>query len=195
MRIGILGGTFDPPHLGHIALARAAIETLQLDEVMFLPVFRNPLKKSKQTGARQRLEMVTTAIESEPNVSVSDIEIQRGGASYAVETLQELTYVQPADYWFLLGSDALKTIGQWKQPEKLLRMCRLGVVLRGMTDRDQLLASVPEYVAPAVDWIQMPPVDISATDLRQRILEGKPVAQWMNPKVLQYVQKNKLYRS
>ena len=104
MRIGVLGGTFDPPHMGHIALAHSAIETLELDEVMMLPAFRNPLKKGHTTPAKQRMEMVTLAIQDDPKLSLSDIEVSRGGASYAVDTLSELTYIKPsAQFWFILG--------------------------------------------------------------------------------------------
>src|SRR3954471_14443433 len=107
MRIGILGGTFDPPHSAHLALAHKALDELRLDEVMFLPVNRNPLKKIKMSPAKDRLEMVKLAIRDEPNFSVSDIEIARGGPSYAIDTMNELTYARPAEYWFILGSDAL----------------------------------------------------------------------------------------
>jgi len=96
MRVGIFGGTFDPPHAAHLALAHQALQDLHLDEVMFLPVNRNPLKKQRTSSPRDRLEMVKLAIHDEPNFSVSDIEIVRGGPSYAIETMSELTYAQPA---------------------------------------------------------------------------------------------------
>jgi len=114
MRIGILGGTFDPPHIGHLELARAAIDALKLDEVLFLPAHRNPLKRAKSSPAKQRLEMVQRMVADEPKMAVSDIETSRGGPSYMVETLMELQMVKPGDYWVLLGADAMKTFDEWK---------------------------------------------------------------------------------
>jgi nicotinate-nucleotide adenylyltransferase len=195
MKIGILGGTFDPPHNGHLALGHTALEQLGLDEVMYLPAFRNPLKKLKQTPARVRLDMVQLAIRDEPKFSVSDIDIMRGGPSYALDTVSELIHVQPAEYWFIMGSDSLKTISEWKQPEKLLKHCRLGVVLRSKQDKGQLLEPLPVYVPPAIDWIEMPPVEISSTELRQLLDRGRVTDPWIKPQVLQYIAKNHLYRS
>lgn len=195
MRIGVLGGTFDPPHAGHLALARAAQKALGLEEVIFLPAFRNPLKKERMVPAKDRLEMVRRAISGESGFAVADIEVRRGGPSYAYDTMQELNHVQPAEYWFILGADALKDFEQWKQPEKLLKLTRLGVVTRGHLARDQVLAGLPEYARPSIDWIDMPPVDISATELRQRISSGRAVSQWLKPEVERYILEKKLYRS
>src|ERR1700722_59500 len=108
MRIGVLGGTFDPPHLGHLALARAALRQLELDEVLFLPANRNPLKTGKGgTPAKHRLAMIDLMLKNEPTMAYSDMEITRGGPSYAVDTLNELHAVRPAEYWFLMGADSL----------------------------------------------------------------------------------------
>jgi nicotinate-nucleotide adenylyltransferase len=195
MKIGILGGTFDPPHLAHIALAQAAIRSLGLDEVMMLPAHQNPLKKQKPASAKDRLEMLKLAIADEPELSLSDIEIGRGGPSYSVDTLGELTYARPAEYWFICGEDALREIDRWKQPQKLLRMCRLGVALRSTTSREDLLLKLPEYAREKVVWIDLDRNAISGTELRHRIVTGRPVRESMNPKVLQYIEKNRLYRS
>lgn len=193
MRVGLLGGTFDPPHAAHLALARAAASQLSLDEVMLVPVSRNPLKGGRQTPPKQRLEMVTLAIQDEPNLSVSDVEIARGGMSYAYDTLQELSYLQPAEYWFILGADTVKSIAKWKQPEKLLKMCRLGVALRGQEDKERLLAQLPEYAVKAIDWIDFPTMDISASEIRERIAAGKPVRDWLKASVASFIAKNHLY--
>lgn len=195
MRIGVLGGTFDPPHLGHLALAKAALDHLRLDEVMFLPVHRNPLKTGRQTSGKDRLEMVKAAIMGEPHFSVSDIEIVRGGKSYAVDTLSELNFVQPAEYWFLVGSDALADFTGWKQPEKLVRLCRLGVALRGGQDKSQMMAKLPDYARRAIDWVDMSPQDISATELRLRMEAKRPARQWLPKGVLEYIDKHHLYGS
>ena len=111
MKTGVLGGTFDPPHYGHLELAKAAKAQLGLDEVMFVPANRNPLKTRKTASAKHRLRMVELEIEDEEGLSVSDIEITRGGPSYAVDTLEELKMVRPGEYWFIVGADALETLG------------------------------------------------------------------------------------
>src|SRR5687768_12512146 len=101
MRIGILGGTFDPPHSGHLTFAHAALETLDLDEVIFMPAHRNPQKKGRSVAnSKQRLEMVRRLVGGHQKLSVSDLEITRGGPSYTVETLAELQHARPAEYWF-----------------------------------------------------------------------------------------------
>lgn len=195
MRIGVLGGTFDPPHAAHIALAKAALTSLNLDEVMMLPAHRNPLKKTKGTPAPQRMEMLRLAIDGVENLSICDIDLVRGGPSYAVDTMTELTYAQQADYWFLVGADAVREIEKWKQPERLIRLCRLGVAIRGEGDKVQLLARIPEWVRGAIDWIEMPRMDISSTELRQRLVSGQAVQPWLSAKVTEYIGKNRLYRS
>lgn len=194
-RIGLLGGTFDPPHAGHVELARAAKETLQLDEVIFVPAFKNPLKQRKATSSKQRLEMVRLALENEPDFSYSDIEISRGGPSYTIDTVSELSYVRPADYWVIIGSDALTEIEGWKNWERLLKLTRLGVAVRPPQTSNQLAEMLNPEVLPRIDWISMPPRDLSSTEIRLRIQEGRPVHGLLASNVLGYIQREKLYRS
>ncbi|MFI5386154.1 MAG: nicotinate-nucleotide adenylyltransferase [Fimbriimonadales bacterium] len=194
MRIGILGGTFDPPHLGHLAFARTAIEHLSLDEVLFLPAHRNPLKRAKSSPARQRLEMVEQMIKDEQKMAASDIEITRGGASYMVETLMELQMVKPGDYWLLLGADALRSFDQWKNPQKILKLCRLGVALRPPATESDVLGRLSEEMRTRTDFIPMKSIDVSSTELRDRLASGKRlVSPYLPAAVLQYIKQNHLY--
>jgi nicotinate-nucleotide adenylyltransferase len=196
MRIGILGGTFDPPHIGHLRFAEAALEQLKLDEVLFLPANRNPQKSDPaKAGGKQRLEMVRRMIEENDKFSYTDIEITRGGPSYSVDTLAELQMVRPADYWFLVGADAVRDLPKWKQPHRLLKMCRLGVALRPPTIEAEVMARIPEEFKQFVDLVHMQPVDVSATDLRDKLAKGKSIVPWVHPRVLQFIQESKLYRS
>ena len=196
MRIGVLGGTFDPPHEGHLALARAAADALNLDEVIFLPTHRNPLKKdAKQTGAKKRMEMVRLATKNEPAFAVSDIEVERKGLSYAVDTMRQLQMVRPGDYWFILGADALKDFKKWKQPEKLLKLARLAVAVRPPETFQDAISRIPEQFRARIDAVPMPPVEISSTEIRERISGKRPVSQWVPRDVLQYIEENRLYRS
>jgi nicotinate-nucleotide adenylyltransferase len=196
LKIGVLGGTFDPPHLGHLALAKAAMESLSLDEVLWVPANRNPLKSGRrQASARDRLEMVRLMIADEPAMAVSDLEIGRGGPSYAVETLDELHFVKPADYWFILGSDAVRDIGTWKNPEKLLRLCRLGVAYRAPESWDDVLSRIRPEFRERLDPVTMPPMDVSSTEVRLRLARKQPVGALMHPAVLKYVREHKLYEN
>lgn len=195
MRIGILGGTFDPPHIAHLALARAALEQLELDELIFMPAARNPLKHKPFTTPKQRLEMVKRLIEEEPKMAVSDLEVSKGGRSYAVDTLEELQAAQPADYWFIVGADVLKEMDQWKQPQRLLRLCRLGVAIRPPQTETNVFAHLRSDVRERVDIVKMPPMDVASFDIRARIFKGQPVAPNVPDRVLDYIRQHNLYRS
>ena len=194
MRIGIFGGTFDPPHNGHLALARACMKELALDELLFLPAAQNPLKaQGPKASARDRLAMLGLLVAGEDEMGVLDIEIQKGGPSYTVDTMTDLQMVQPADYWFLLGADALKGISDWKNPTKLLRLCRLGVVLRpSQTDAD-VVTRFGEPYRDRVDVVRMTPVDVSSTELRQRLARGQTIAQYVPQAILAYIDEKELY--
>ena len=196
MRIGILGGTFDPPHIGHLEFGRAAIEALNLDELIFLPANRNPQKRLKTTPAKQRLEMVQRMVLGEPKMAVSDIEISRGGLSFTIDTLMELQAVRPGDYWLLLGADALRGLSHWKNPDKILRMARLAVALRPPLSESELMLRITPDVKERLDIVPMKQIDISATDIRDRISKRHGlIAPFLAPGVLQYINQNGLYRS
>lgn len=195
MKIGVFGGTFDPPHRGHLEFARAAQNHLGLDEVLFLPANRNPIKRGKASPARDRLAMVQLMIEDQPRMAVSDLEITRGGASYMVESLQELQFSRPGDYWLLLGADAVRRIAEWKSPEKIVKLARLAVALRDRMSAEGVERATRPFQA-RVDLIPMIPVDISSTELRDQIAAGKPQAERLIvPRVLDYIRQHRLYRS
>ncbi len=195
MRIGILGGTFDPPHAGHLALARAALQQLQLDEIMFLPANKNPLKARRVgTASKHRLGMVEALIRNEPQFSLSDMEITRGGTSYTVDTLGELHMVRPAEYWFLMGADALKGLPDWKNPQRLLRLCRLGVAVRPPMGQSEVIARVPVEFKEKIDVITMNPMDVSSTDIRDRLSRNQNVSPHVPNDVLKYIHTHQLYR-
>jgi len=193
LKIGILGGTFDPPHAGHLEFARAALEHLRLDEVILLPAHRNPLKRGRSSPAKDRLEMVRRMVEGEPGLAVSDIEITRGGPSYTVDTLMELEVARPAQYWLLLGTDAVKGFDVWKNPQKILKMCRLGVALRPPAKEAEIMSRATPELAGKIDWVPMKPIDISSTGLRDRIAQGKGLTQFLSAAVIQYIKQNHLY--
>jgi nicotinate-nucleotide adenylyltransferase len=177
-----------------LALAKAAIEALELDEVLFVPTNRNPLKRKLKTApAKHRLAMVQALIKDEPKMAVCDIEILRGGTSYAVDTITELSFAQPADYWFIVGADAVAHISEWKQPSRLLRLCRLAVALRPGTTESNLMIRIPAEFREGIDMIPMKPVELSATELRNRLAAGLSPGPNLPQGVRAYIQQNKLY--
>jgi len=194
MRYGVLGGTFDPPHLGHLELARNVQRTLGLDEVIFVPANKNPLKGRKTTRAKERLHLVELAIEDEPGFSVSDIETSRGGPSYAYDTIQELKLVQNGEYWFLLGADSLKDIREWKEPNKLISLCRLAAVARENEDIDWIIRDLPRDFSFVIDVVKMPLLEISSSKIREDVMRDAPVELWLKPAVWEYIKKIGLYR-
>jgi nicotinate-nucleotide adenylyltransferase len=192
-RIGILGGTFDPPHKGHLAMASAAIEALNLEEVLFLPTHKNPLKKTRAERPEHRLELVKLLVRNHPKFAVSDIELTRKGPSYSVDTLAELQMVRPANYWFIMGSDALKDVANWKGPERLLKMCRLAVINRELHKSFAFPSSFPEQWRPFVDLVPMKPHPAGSTEIRERILLKRNLSDWIPENVLTYIRDNHLY--
>ncbi|MCB0826721.1 MAG: nicotinate-nucleotide adenylyltransferase [Armatimonadetes bacterium] len=194
MKYGILGGSFDPPHLGHIEIARAAREHLELDEVIIIPNNRNPIKSRPMATAQQRMEMVKIAIDGEPGVALSDIEISRPGRSFAVDTLEELTMAMPGDYWFLMGADSLHTLPEWKEPDKLLKFCRIGVVERPGSDLDKEIGILPPHWRESIDRIPMSLKRGSSTQIRKMIADGESPEMWLDPDVYAYIQENNLYQ-
>jgi nicotinate-nucleotide adenylyltransferase len=194
MKIGVFGGTFDPPHTCHMQLARAARDQLELDEVLWVPAAVNPLKVGRtMSSASDRLKMVELAIRDEPGMAVSNVEISRGGKSYMVDTLRELHVARPAAYWLILGSDCLRTLPSWKQPKHLLRLCRLAVARR---EPIYLTAPLLDLdLEERIDWIEMEPCDMSASEIREMIQEGRSVGRWLSPDVLDYIRSKELYRT
>lgn len=192
-RVGVLGGTFDPPHLGHIAIAKAAIDELQLDEVLFLPAFRNPLKSRQSAKPEQRLEMVKRLVQKELKLAVSDLELTRRGPSYTVDSLTELQLVRPAQYWFIMGSDGLKEFEQWKAPERLFKLCRLAVIGRDANREFAFPKTFPEMWRKFVDLVPMKPNLASSTEIRNLIAQKRNLTPWIPDAVISYIRDNRLY--
>lgn len=208
-RIGLLGGTFDPVHVGHLALARAAREALQLDELRFIPTGRSWQKGGAGVDATARLEMVRLALASAPVFVVDDREVRRAGASFTIDTLLELRAelgVEPA-LVLVLGSDQLRNLATWHRYDELLHHAHIAVTQRGAHPIDgldprveALLAAhgrdaLPDAPAGAIVFFRMPPVPVSATALRERLARGERPAELLPPAVLDYIERHRLYRA
>lgn len=190
-RIGILGGTFDPVHEGHMALARAALKQLRLDRLVFVPAFKHPLpnKESKTVAsAEHRLKMTQLAIGGEPKFEVSDCEIKRKGISYTIDTLKDFCkrYPKPNELFFITGGDWGKALDQWKDIDAIFSLARFVVAKRpGFATKD-----LPKEVY-LLDFV---PLNISSTEVRTQLSKGTFKISSVPPEVLAYVQKYQLYR-
>lgn len=184
-RIGLLGGTFDPPHVGHLIVAGEASWQLGLDRVLLVPVNVPPHKPSGPSlDPPTRLRLVERAVEGDPRLEASRIEVDRPGPSYTADTLSALAADDPsAELWFLMGADQLLALSSWRSPERIVELARLAVVPRqGHSHRE--LEAVAERVAPGrVDWLGCPEIGISSSEIRRRIREGQPIRHLVPPGV------------
>jgi nicotinate-nucleotide adenylyltransferase len=174
----VLGGTFDPPHLGHLTLAREAWRQLALDEVRLVPARRAPHKPAPRLDAELRARLVAAAVADQPGLALSRLELDRPEPSFTVDTLEALAAAEPgAELWFLLGADQLVGFARWREPQRILDLARLAVAARAGRRRPEL-ADVASRVAPdRVDWVEMPEVDISSSLVRDRLARGQSLRE------------------
>ena len=199
MKIGVLGGTFDPVHNGHLAIAEEARSYLNLNEVIFLPAGQPWMKSDRSISpARHRTAMLALALQSRPYFKSSTIEIEHQGPSYSVNSIAELKTqaVEPTDWYFILGWDNLAKIPQWKEPAKLIEMCFLAAVPRPGYERPnmkKLEAALPG-ISKKVILMDKPRLEISATDIRNKVAQGLPISGLVPQVVEEYIKENGLYR-
>jgi len=196
LRIGIMGGTFDPIHYGHLATAEEAKYRFQLDKVIFIPCGQPPHKKTYQvSGAEHRFKMTHLAIEDNPAFHISRLEIDRPGPSYSIDTVEELCRLYPdARLHFITGADAILEILTWREPRRLAEMCQLIAATRPGHDLTRFHQQVGEDIAPRVHLLAVPGVNISSTEIRQRTAEGAPIRYLLPESVRDYIQRVGLYR-
>ena len=199
LKIGILGGTFDPVHLGHLVIAEEAMSSLGLDRVIFVPAGDPWMKVGIPISpGPNRLAMVLDAVAGNPAFHVSPVELDRSGPSYTVDTLEELheDYGSQAEYFFIIGADALKHFGQWRKPERVLELCTLAVV--GRPAQETLDLSVLEAIIPGignrVEMVYGVAINISSTDIRERITRGRSISHLVPPAVESYIREHGLYK-
>jgi nicotinate-nucleotide adenylyltransferase len=206
-RFGVLGGTFDPIHNGHLAIAEEARWALRLERVYMVPAAQQPLKQERHLASpQQRLDMLRLACAHNPGLMSCDLELRRGAPSYTVDTLREIRILidseedNPAQHneielWFILGGDALLSLPRWHAARQIIELARLAVVKRpGVSlDLDTLDQALPGLRA-RTDIVEGPGLDIASTDLRQRIARGQPVRYQLPDSVLGYITEQQLYR-
>ncbi len=197
MRLGVFGGSFDPVHNGHLALARACQQQAALDEVWFTPAAIQPLKhQGPHASDAQRVEMLRLATEEESTWRVCTLEIDRGGFSYTVDTLRQIRIELPdADLFFLLGSDAVRDVPHWKEPREIVRLATPLVVHRAgqpETDLSTLASLCTGEAQPRL--VEMPAIDVSSSKIRRRIANNEPVDCLLPVGIAAFIAQQTLYR-
>lgn len=197
MKTGILGGTFDPIHKGHLAVAEEVRSRLHLDDVLFIPV-GHPWRKagSPILPAGHRVEMVRLAIADRPSFRLSTIEVNREGPSYTVDTLEELKSARGGDdIYFIVGWDSLADLLNWRMPERIIWLCQLVAVPRpGYFPPDlQSLEAGIAGISERVVLLDGPEVDVSASQIRERVARGLPISGLVPEAVEQYIREYGLY--
>ena len=199
-RVGIMGGTFDPIHNGHLIIAQGAQESYDLDEILFVPSGTPWLKDiSKVLNKKTRVSLTGLAIEDNPFFALSTIEIDREGNSYSYETLEVLREQNPTvEYYFIMGADSLFEIETWKNPDKLMKSCTLLVAVRNDFDEKRLqeqMTYLTEKYEAHIEVLHTPRIDISSTEIRQKVAEGKSIRYMVPDPVIQYISKLHLYEN
>jgi nicotinate-nucleotide adenylyltransferase len=174
--VGVFGGVFDPPHIGHLVVAQEVWRRLGLDEVLIVPVGRSADRAAAGRSGDLRARMVEAAVSGHPGLRCSRWEVDRSGPSYTVDTLRHLQAAEPdAQIWFVLGADRLAGFPEWHDPAGILDIARLAVVPRGGVDAAQAQV-LGDRVAPGrVDVVECPPIGVSSTLVRRRLAAGEPV--------------------
>ncbi|MGG2199261.1 nicotinate-nucleotide adenylyltransferase [Paenibacillus validus] len=195
MKVGIMGGTFDPIHIGHLLAAQSVCEELGLDEVWFMPTNVPPHKEQTQGAtARQRLEMVRLAVEGHEAFRASDIELVKGGVSYSIETVSLLRERYPDHrFYYIIGADMVQYLPKWHRIDELVRLVTFVGLQRPGFDAD--LEELPAPMKEAVMLASMPQIELSSTLIRERRAAGRPVRYMVPDRVNNYIEVNRLYET
>lgn len=195
--LGILGGTFNPPHLGHLRLAQAALAELELERVLLVPAHAAPHKAQEDDpGAEHRLRMCELAARTAPRVDVSRIELDRPGPSYTVDTLRSIHATDPdAELTLIVGADMAQTLPSWREPDEILRLARVAVAGRDGTSRERAQSAIASLGAEArTVFLDMPLLDVSSSQIRSQVAAGEPYEDLVGTEVAGYIAQHGLYR-
>lgn len=197
-KTGIMGGTFNPIHIGHLLLAENAKETFGLDEILFIPSGLSYMKSGIKIADKwMRLEMTRLAVSDNPFFTLSSMEVEREGNSYTYETLELLRTSEPeTEFFFIAGADSIFAMGSWKNPEAIFRSCTVLAAVRGGTcggDLDGQIEYLHKKYGARIERIEMKEIPFSSTDIRERIREGKSIRYMVPDKVADYIKEHRLY--
>jgi nicotinate-nucleotide adenylyltransferase len=196
--LGILGGTFDPVHLGHVLMGEAARQSLDLQRVLFVPAGDPPHKQQDvSTPARHRRAMVELAIADNPHFELCPVDLERAGPHYSTDTVRLIRtrYELAADdCFFIIGGDSLQDLPKWRQPDELVSLCRLAVIRRPGFRVDMMaLAEQLPGINERLAWIDMPLIGIAASDIRARLRAGQSIRYQVAEQVREYIVAHQLY--
>lgn len=191
MRICLFGGTFDPPHIGHLLVAQTVCEAEDFDKILFIPAFQPPHKR-EITPVDERISMLKLAVEGNPNFEISDVELKRKGVSYTIDTVKAIKTemsLKNNEIFYLIGSDSLLEFQHWKEPEGILNECQVIVAIRpGFRPSD-----IPSWILQRIQFANIPRFEISSTNIRHRWVENKTIRYMVTLPVWEYIEKNNLY--
>lgn len=189
VRLGVMGGTFDPIHLGHLKVAEEVEKSYQLDSVIFVPT-GEPWQKPTNTPASHRLEMTKLAIAGHPSFQLSTVDLDRTGPTYTVDTLRDLHLQFPeAQLYFIIGADSLESINTWKNPDELWGQAHfIGV------SRPGHLLKAPESPHDAFSLLEISELPVSSSEIRAKVMNGEPIDDLVTEPVMEYIKKNDLYQ-
>ena len=191
MRICLFGGTFDPPHIGHLLVAQTVCEAEDFDKILFIPAFQPPHKRDI-TPVDERISMLELAVEGNPNFEISDVELKRKGVSYTIDTVKAIKTemsLKNNEIFYLIGSDSLLEFQHWKEPEGILKECQVIIAIRpGFRPSD-----IPSWILQRIQFANIPRFEISSTNIRHRWVENKTIRYMVTLPVWEYIEKNNLY--
>jgi nicotinate-nucleotide adenylyltransferase len=196
LRVGILGGAFNPPHIGHLVCAQEALLQLNLESVLFVPVGAAPHRElENDPGPETRLEMVELAIEDDDRFAGSRMEIDRDGPSYTSDTLRELRAAQPDDeHVLILGGDQAAALPEWHEPEQVLELAQVAVVERTNWSRNAVGIRVGRLKgAERIRYLDMPVIQVSSSSIRRRVAGGLPIRYLVPDRVASFIDSKDLY--
>jgi nicotinate-nucleotide adenylyltransferase len=196
VRVGVLGGTFNPPHLGHLVCAQEAYIQLDLDRVLFIPARIPPHKPvEEEPGAEHRLELCRLAVKDDERFAVSELEMQREGPSYTVDTLSELHSNAPDnDLYLIVGGDVAAGLPDWHEPNRVLSLATLAVAKRRGTPRESVETALEHLEGGGrTEFFRMPRIGVSSTLIRRRVEAGEPIRYIVPDSVADYIQEHGLY--
>ncbi len=196
-RLGIMGGTFDPPHMAHLIMAERAVYEYNLDEVLFIPSGNPPHKTGINiSDAEDRYAMTLLSISSNPHFCISRIEIDRSGLSYSIDTLKEIKeqHGDDAEIYFIIGMDEALNLASWHEAEKLPAVTQFIIAPRSGYSPDSIPDKIPEYFKDSIHFLSMQPIYISSTSLRENVAQSHSIRYLVPDSVNEYIHKHHLYK-
>jgi nicotinate-nucleotide adenylyltransferase len=193
MRIGIFGGSFDPPHIGHITIARLSVKKFNLDKLIIVPAGNPPHKDKTAADGLCRYDMCE-AVAKSCGFEISDYEIKKHGFCYTADTMEHFAKVFPeCELYFIVGGDSINYMDKWKDPQRIFAVCSIIAALRKGTNKEKAMELKNKYKA-RIFWIDNKNIDISSTQIRNMIFNGGEISELVTKEVKRYIEENKLYR-